>query len=499
MTKKILLYNWVQFDDAANRGGGVSVFLRNIIPLFYENDCEVTFLSSGDQYSLVSKNIFYEETQNIYKHFGVKSFRIVNSPVVAPAHHSFSLIKECHSNKEISDQFSQFVNEQNHFDETHFHSIEGISTLVIERLKKSHPDMKIIVWFHNFHWICPQIELFKDNSAICTDFHNGIDCVGCLSFIQNPGYIKKAQKVKRLSDKLKLKNTRFETLLFNLFRWGSEFFNTIRTITTFKSVENERSWKDKLRSQDAIMNKFRNDSHDYKDWREININRLNKYTDHIYTVSDQVKKVIGKYGISGPNVETAPLGLSIYKPTSEIIKYANKDWNGKLKIAFFGYPIPSKGLNFLMESIDLLSSEDCNKLSIFIVSRAQDALKRKIIRLQNKVDIQFLDGYKPHEMEELTKSVDIGVVPSLCLETFNLVSYELVSYGIPVLVSDTVGFKTFVKNKDFVFKSSDKHNLAYKIQSLINREILLEQFWDNMEDLPSLKTHYNQIHSANQN
>ena len=55
---KILFYNWVDYLDAENRGGGVSVYLKNLMThLGAKEDIEVRFLSSGISYHRLSPHM----------------------------------------------------------------------------------------------------------------------------------------------------------------------------------------------------------------------------------------------------------------------------------------------------------------------------------------------------------------------------------------------------------------------------------------------------------
>ena len=51
---KVLFYNWVDYLDDEKRGGGVTVYQRNVIrALEAVEDVETVFLSSGISYDLL--------------------------------------------------------------------------------------------------------------------------------------------------------------------------------------------------------------------------------------------------------------------------------------------------------------------------------------------------------------------------------------------------------------------------------------------------------------
>ena len=64
---KILYYNWIQFDNKENIGGGVNVYQRDLIDYLTKNtDNEIYFLSSGWKYNPLNKRPYIEQTENIY-------------------------------------------------------------------------------------------------------------------------------------------------------------------------------------------------------------------------------------------------------------------------------------------------------------------------------------------------------------------------------------------------------------------------------------------------
>ena len=92
--------------------------------------------------------------------------------------------------------------------------------------------------------------------------------------------------------------------------------------------------------------------------------------------------------------------------------------------------------------------------------------------------------------------MDIMVVPSLWHETFSLVTLEALSYGVPVLVSDTVGAKDIVKqyNPRFVYHSQEE--LVALLHAIICNRALLEEYNDkilSMEWKHSMKEHAQEI------
>ena len=118
---KVLLYNWVQFDDINLKGGGVSVYLNNIIQGMIEKGIEIFFVSCGQHYDLINRKIRIAPTKNIFGE-RVKSYRVYNSPVKAPAHDEFFSLDIARESKELKHLFSTFIKQNGPFDVFHIHN-----------------------------------------------------------------------------------------------------------------------------------------------------------------------------------------------------------------------------------------------------------------------------------------------------------------------------------------------------------------------------------------
>ena len=212
---RLLLYNRVQFDDPKFRGGGVTLYLRNLIrQITREKNIEVTFLSSGSSYDLLKRKIYWKKTTNIFEKKNVRTFEIVNSPIKAPAHDSFGQIEACLNNDKIANTFVDFVKRKGPYEIVHFHNIEGISARCIEELKNNF-DSKIVYTFHNYHLLCPQIELYRYGKELCHDYEDGAACFGCLEVIPNSTEKKYGQGLAGFIEKVGLSGKPLGDALFS--------------------------------------------------------------------------------------------------------------------------------------------------------------------------------------------------------------------------------------------------------------------------------------------
>lgn len=177
---KILIYNWVQLDDPALAGGGVTVYLRNVIEeLLSREGVTVYFLSAGKEYRAFRRAPRIVASKNSYENPRLKTFTMLNSPLKAPAHDAFYSIDLWREDEVTVRLFRDFLRTHGPFDAVHIHNLEGIGSKVLS-LPKSHNLQRLFYTFHNYMPLCPQIELLYNGRQLCTDFREGYRCVGCL-------------------------------------------------------------------------------------------------------------------------------------------------------------------------------------------------------------------------------------------------------------------------------------------------------------------------------
>lgn len=137
-----------------------------------------------------------------------------------------------------------------------------------------------------------------------------------------------------------------------------------------------------------------------------------------------------------------------------------------LKIGFVGSAAPYKGLPRLIMALKQLNRNDKWRLDVWGDTIGQD----------ESLPIYYRGKFTHSAIETVYTSMDIMVVPSLWHETFGLVTLEALSYGVPVLVSDTVGAKDIVKEYDskFVFHSDEE--LVSLLELLVDDKSLLRNY-----------------------
>lgn len=128
-----------------------------------------------------------------------------------------------------------------------------------------------------------------------------------------------------------------------------------------------------------------------------------------------------------------------------------------LRVGFIGNASYHKGLSFLIEALRELGSYDRWSLNVWGNISGQD----------KELPIHYLGKYASNTIDEVFEKMDLLVVPSMCNETFSLVTLEALSYGVPVMVSDKVGAKDIIREYDSQFIFSSKKELVEKLKELI--------------------------------
>src|SRR5690606_7071256 len=122
--------------------------------------------------------------------------------------------------------------------------------------------------------------------------------------------------------------------------------------------------------------------------------------------------------------------------------------------------------------------------------RHDDHLHRRLARLSDRLAaVRWIDGYERAELAEIVQEIDLGIVPSICVETYSITAYELTMAGVPVLMSDSVGFEELVDRPDFRFRSGDKTSLLARLEHLVADRDRLADYWKGVDRIPSLNEH----------
>ena len=135
-----------------------------------------------------------------------------------------------------------------------------------------------------------------------------------------------------------------------------------------------------------------------------------------------------------------------------------------LRITYLGPAKPFKGFQFLIGVLDDIWRETPGKFELHIYTNTN--VEREYITHKQ-------EGYPYSQLEEIFDNTDLLIAPSQWYETFGFTVLEALSYGVPVMVTDSVGAKDIVCNiSPELVLSGDKFGLKKLDLRSINSKIM---------------------------
>lgn len=469
--KKVLIYNWVQFDK--KEGGGVTIYTDNIIhDLKKRNDIDLYFISCGNDYDFINKRMHVKSTKNKYGN-QVKSFSIYNSPVMF-AYHQFSRVDIYNEDQEIAQVFDQFLEKYGEFDVIHFNNLEGLSPSVL-KLKEKYPKTKFIYSMHNYFPICPNVYLWKHDQENCQNYNQGHDCCNCI-VTNSYDQAKIKLKIRTLLEKFGINPQA---------KWVIDFYNKIKKFT----IEEK---KERFCGDDSIECCCK--ASDYKKFRERNVKYLNKYMDDILCVSRRVKEIAVHYGIKKEKCHVSYIGTKFadHLQRQDIDIHASK-----FNLIYLGYMNSMKGFDFLIEALGSLNKKVSQNINLYLVCRNNP--QYNIEEIKNRLDkrfasVTYVDGYTHEQLSDLLNGKHLGVIPVVWEDNLPQVSIEITSFGVPILASDLGGASELCDSVDFKFKGGDVRDFQKKLTNIIENREKLQEFWDFYNKPTTMEQHLKELY-----
>ena len=288
-------------------------------------------------------------------------------------------------------------------DVIHLHTLMGIHKEFLEVAKSL--NIKLVFTAHDFFPICPKVTLFR-NGKICDSVDNCKKCASCNSTALSINKIKILQSpiYRILKDSILVKKMR-----------KAHRDNYLSDSNNIEIVE---------------CGSYR----EYIDLRDYYYSMLS-IIDIMHYNSSITKSVYEKY-FNLPNNTIIPISHCNIKNNCRIKNYDHDI----LRIRFLGPASAAKGFYLLKDCLDEIWNERKN----FVL------------------DIHFdpIEKSDYNELEKIFNETDVLLVPSIWYETFGFTALESLSFGVPVIVSDTVGAQDILQDKfGIVVKNLTKKNL----------------------------------------
>ena len=433
------------------RTGGLTKYSVDIMLSQVENGDEVYLLYPG--HFTLDKKLRVIENKSFK---GVRVFEILN-PLFIPLMGGISSPKEYLKNIDINIylDFLRMVDAQI----IHIHTLMGFSKEMITAAYEL--NIKTVFTSHDYFGICPKVNLIDLQGEICSNYDNGKKCVLCNA----NGYSNSLMTFMQSMIYRKLKNSYI-----------------IKKLRTCKKEIIRKKYNDLDDTKQIDVNtsiNIKTLSNQYVKLRKYYIDILNNI-DCIHYNSSLAKKVYEKYI---DNTNSRVLNISHLDIKDNRVQ-KNSNPKDPLKITYIGPIEKYKGVFFLLDVLKKLLKNNINNWDLNLYGGTEYI---NLEKLQDKVTVNGTYDYS--KLGYIFKNTDVLVVPSIWYETFGYIALEAFSYGVPVIMTQFVGFKDMITNEvtGIVIKA-DQDELYRRLQSIIKNRTLLSRINGNINKLPSIYT-----------
>lgn len=492
---KILLYNWVTYDDAEGRGGGVRVYHENLVAtLAAVPGIQVYTLSSGIRYDLFDRRPRIRKNS---AHRGVASYEVVNSPVVAPAHAAFHSLDLYLEDTSLKIAVEEFLDRHGPFDVIQFDNLEGLTAGVLE-LKERYPATRFIYYLHNYNLFCPQVNLWYAGSTACVDYDDGKRCVGCLPNSIRMRDVKIAYAISGALQRVGIrpdswvfrtiyKNTWLAKRVLRMMGGLAERFMSAKNAGSSRTSFRLDGWPTSgpdFTGYSAGM--------PFRQYRERNITIVNRHFDLLLAVSYRVGEIAVRHGVDAAKVKMVRIGTGFAERRIPI----RVTGNDLLKIAYMGYERKDKGFYHFLDALENLPDCAAKRISVLVAAGIRKSGTR--LRLQRLAamfgNIEIVDGYDHADLEHLLEDVDLGVVPVLWEDNLPQVAMEFIAHGIPVLSSDLGGARELCfANPRFVYRHDQIDDLNNRLLHFVDNRSALQDYEVDPHALVGISQHVDRL------
>ncbi|MCD8373005.1 MAG: glycosyltransferase [Clostridia bacterium] len=455
---KILIYNWLPYDNPQKLGGGVTIYCQNLIKTMLKKYpfAQIYFLSSGWAYSAERIETYVRRIGSAYGD-RCKQYEVVNSPVPAAVDTLFVNPLVALENPELKATIKQFIDENGPFAAIHFNNIEGLSFDVLD-LKEDYPDTRFVYSIHNYVPMCLTGFYYqRHNHCNCNPGHTALDCMQCT----------------RVAIKEDIADEIYERGSFNVPEekrcskkfWTKKF--------GFDRLDEDVSEKEVLKFSRAATEK------------------INKNCDSILAVSKRVYDIAVQNGFDAEKTKVSYIGTAIAE--RQVGKSLYKPENG-LKIVFLGNSISyeEKGYPFLLDALSELEKKYASRIDLVLTVRERE--HGEIYQMLKKFrSVKVINGYTHEDLPKIFEGCNLSLVPVLWEDNLPQIAIESVAFGVPVLASDCGGASELCSDGMFKFRGGDKEDLIAKIKHFVDNPQDLEKYWAGHNGLTTMSMHLEDI------
>lgn len=527
----VALLGWARLSSQVREGSGYNLNCSDLARGLVMSGHRVVYLASGMSYRLWPRgpHLAFRE-----KWGGVECYEVRNAPTVAP-----SAVNFAHPEREVSapettrlalewldDVGAQVV---------HIHSAEGFGLDLIGAIRST--GRPVVVTAHNYHSVCPQVDLLYREREVCTDYEGGNRCVGCLA-----GWdVAKTRRARAVGQSLEYALGLYPADVVRKAAYGAKGFlravlrgRLLRRFTPpqlnaerivepevacgFELPESrsaDRARAPGLIRHDLTREPMEQDPGDYARSaidtnervlanRERHLVVLNNYGQRraagvaalaaaslVTPPSDYLRRVLVSMGVPEERTRWVKLGQphfdQIHRATKRSPFYDARPWDPAtatrpLRFAFLGTTRPNKGLEVLARAVPLLEPDVRRRCHFLIrAGGGGDRWFRKRLSLYPEVSVY--GEYDNFLLISARGEYDVGILSHIWLENSPLVLLENLHAGKFTICARLGGPVDFISQpgedganplgNGLFFAGGDEAGLASAITRVVTGEVEL--------------------------
>lgn len=215
-------------------------------------------------------------------------------------------------------------------------------------------------------------------------------------------------------------------------------------------------------------------SHPIKKWlKEIYIRTILRKIDYFLYVGSENKKYYQHYGISESRLFPALHCINTPFFQNQFNQFQPTKSSDLINFGFAGKFIEKKQPIHLLEAVQL--SKFKNQIQLIFIGDGPLRNEVESFSKKNNINLKIMGFLNQTKLvEKGYRHIDVLVLPSNQNETWGLVVNEVMTGGIPCIVSDKVGCHTDLIEEGktgYTFKSNDVNSLTTKIDAFITAKL----------------------------
>ncbi|MEM6740690.1 MAG: glycosyltransferase [Pseudomonadota bacterium] len=497
---RLLYFNWVDYLDPEGRGGGVSIYQRNVIEsLSGAPDIELTFLCAGLSHDPVSTAPRWQPLPPGRESHAARRFELVNSGTLAASHNSFGHETQV-DHPETRAAFFAFLEAEGPFDIVHFNNLEGLPASVMT-LKERFPETRIVYSIHNYYAACPQVNLWHQERETCVDFEGGLKCATCLPREARTD----AETVRRafaVAETLKSAGLKPGQRGFDLaFRLGTRLAKAALPVAALASpgARDVAAFPQRVTAPPQEEGPFERlePAHARYERRRREITQLiNSNADLILAVSTRAGEVASRFGLDRSKIAVEYIGTKhaeLFRRTRPARRVLAED--GTLTLGYLGYMRRDKGFYFLLDALEDLPSRMAAKLHLVFAARAgAPEIMARLKALGGRfASVSHADGYSHATLDEVLERVDVGLIPVMWEDNLPQVAIEMHARHIPLVTANLGGASELGNSPPMTFEAGNIHAFRKVISDVLAERVDFDTYWLGARAPVSLDTHRDRL------